>query len=144
MKTEDFDEAVATAMATRPGWFSEVETPATDEEVLSVERLLGIALPQEYKHFAKKFGAGYFGQVNITSLKADSEWYRADSLVQLLEHGNLYVLSDDETGGFYGFVLKADGCGSEVVYVHPDDGNDVEPVAQSFFDYIVGNGLPTP
>ena len=144
MNTEDFDETVAAAMARMPGWFSEVETPATDQDALAVERLLGVALPDEYKHFARKFGAGYFGQANVTSLRADSEWYRANSLVQLTENRTLYVLSDDQTGGFYGFILKANHCGNDVVYVQPDDGGDIEPVAQSFFDYIVENALPTP
>lgn len=142
MGTEQFDRLVKSVMSEKPSWFSELEAPATGDDIADSESIVGATLPAEYKHFAKSFGAGYFGQINISSLKSGSEWFRADSPVQLPDGRNFYVLTDDQTGGFYGFVVGADRCEDAVMYIHPDDGGDMEVVAPSFFRFVVENGFP--
>jgi hypothetical protein len=143
MSIEQFDKLVESAISAKPGWFSELEAPATGDDVRAAEHLIGAALPEEYKHFVNTFGAGYFGQINISSLKNGSEWFRADSLLQLSDGRKFYVVTDDQTGGFYGFIVEADQCGDAIVYIHPDDGGELEVVAKSFFGFVVETALTT-
>ena len=48
----------------------------------------------------------------------------------------MIVISDDQTGGYCGFVLDGGAYQPRITYVHPDDGNYTEDVASSFFAFI--------
>lgn len=142
MNNEHFEKLIKKAMAEKPSWFGDLEPPATVKEIAAAEQSIGVKLPHEYKYFANNIGAGYFGKINISSLKIGSEWFRADAILQLSDDQKFYVLTDDQTGGFYGFIVGTERCGDEILYVHPDDGGELEIVAQSLFEFVIENGLP--
>lgn len=141
MAFSHFDDRVRSAMARRPSWFSGAESPASDDDIARLEVVLGRALPCELKHFAKTFGAGYFGARNISSLKEASDWYILSRPTVSFKGRQMLVVSDDEAGGCYGFDLDGDNYGPGIFYTNPDDGDHTENVASSFFSYVENNVL---
>lgn len=141
MSFDQFDERVRAIVAQKPAWFEGVEPPASDDDIVSVESKLNHALPNQFKHFAKAFGAGYFGASNISSLVETSDWYVLSRPSVTVNDSPMLVVSDDEAGGYYGFVFDGETYGADIVYVNPDDGNYTESTAPSFFDYIESNVL---
>lgn len=141
MSFDQFDEQVRAIMTQKPAWFEGVEAPASYSDIARVEAALDHALPDQFKHFAQTFGAGYFGASNISSLVKASDWYVLSRPLVSVNGNPMLVVSDDETGGYYGFVFDGTAYGPEIVYANPDDGNYTENTASSFFDYVENNAL---
>lgn len=133
---DEFDDRVREAIAEKSGWFEGAEPPVREEAAAKVEARLGRALPTEFRHFAVAFGGGYFGRVNISTLDETSDWYVLSRPPIKVNDESMLVVSDDEAGGYYGFVLDGDRFGTEVTYINPDDGNHTEEAAPSFFEFI--------
>jgi hypothetical protein len=132
----EFDSRVREAMAVKRAWFDGVEPPVSEEAVTKVESKIGCALPQEFMHFAVTFGGGYFGGVNISTLEETSDWYVLSRPPIKVDEKTMLVVSDDEAGGYYGFVLDHGSFQTGVTYINPDDGNYTEQAASSFFEFI--------
>lgn len=136
MTQEDFDGRVREAMATKSNWFASAEPPVHQEAVAKVEAELGQALPDEFKYFAVTFGGGYFGGANISTLDEESEWYVLSRPLLEVDGKKMLVVSDDEAGGYYGFL--SDGINFEqcITYINPDDGDRKDNIAPSFFGFV--------
>lgn len=141
MSFDQFDERIRAIMTQKPAWFEGVESPASDGDIARVEAALNHALPDQFKHFAQVFGAGYFGASNISSLVETSDWYVLSRPSVSVNGNPMLVVSDDEAGGYYGFVFDGTAYGPGIVYANPDDGNYTENTAPSFFDYVEKNAL---
>lgn len=141
MSFDQFDERVRAIMAQKPRWFEFVEPPANDDDIARVEAALGHPVPEQFKHFAQAFGAGYFGTSNISSLVEMSNWYVLSRPSVSVNGNPMLVVSDDETGGYCGFVFDGTAYRPDIVYIHPDDGNYTENTAPSFFEYVENNAL---
>jgi len=134
--TDEFDSRIREAMAQKRAWFESVEPSVTEEAVEKVESKLGCALPSQYKHFALTFGGGYFGGANISTLDEASDWYVLARPTIKIDGKTMLIVSDDEAGGYYGFVFDNDGFEPRITYVNPDDGDSREDAAPSFFEFI--------
>jgi hypothetical protein len=135
--TQDhFDRRVREAMANKSNWFAGAESPVRQEAVAKVESELGHTLPGEFKHFAVTFGGGYFGGVNISTLDEGSAWYVLSRPSLKVGEKNMLVISDDESGGYYGFLLNGENFEESVTYINPDDGCFGDCVAPSFFAFV--------
>jgi len=143
MTTDQFDDLVRDTIAGKRAWFEGAEPPANADDLAKVEAKLGHALPEQYEHFALTFGGGYFGGVNISTLSEKSSWYVLARPSIKINDSSMLVISDDEAGGYYGFLLNADGFESSVTYVSPDDGNSIEEAAPTFFDFVEKFALNT-
>ena len=141
MAAVEFDKFIRTVMEQNPRWFEEVEPPVSEEDIAKVEAILGAPLPEEFKHFAMTFGGGYFGRINLSTLNAQSRWYLLSRPSVKVGGKRMLVISDDQTGGYCGFVLDGGAYQTRVTYVHPDDGNYTEDVASSFFAFIENDAL---
>ena len=141
MSFDQFDERVRTIMTQKPAWFEGTESPASDDDIARVEAALGRTLPDQFKHFARVFGAGYFGASNISSLVETSDWYVLSRPSVSVNGKPMLVVSDDETGGYYGFVFDGTAYSPDIIYANPDDGNYTENTASSFFEYIENSAL---
>ena len=141
MSPTEFDMRVRAAIEKRPTWFSEVESPASDKDIATVEAEIDRPVPASLKYFAKKFGAGYFGSSNISSLVKVSYWYICYRPRIIVNGRPVLVVSDDEVGGYCGFALNEKGFDEGVVYVGPDGGDCAEPVAPNLFEYIFRNAF---
>ena len=136
MLADQFDKRVRDAIEQKPNWFVEMEEPAKEKDISHVENTLKCTLPDQLKHFARTFGAGYFGNCNISSLVETSEWYILSRPKVCLKGSPFLVVSDDEAGGFYGFQFDGAIYGASIVYVHPGDGNCTEVIASSLFEFL--------
>ena len=137
MKTEEFDAVAAAQIASKPAWFSSMEKPLDKSAIDRERRRLGFEIPGDYLHFVEHFGAGYCGSINISSLDSKSRWYRWDKPLQISDDQSLLILSDDEAGGYYGFLLEAGECSREIYYVNLDDRRQIEKVEETFFDFVL-------
>ncbi|WP_022694371.1 SMI1/KNR4 family protein [Ponticaulis koreensis] len=136
MLADQFDKRVRDVIELKPNWFVGMEEPAKEKDILHVEDTLKCKLPEQLKHFARTFGAGYFGSCNISSLVETSEWYILSRPKIFSNGGPLLVVSDDEAGGFYGYQIDTAIYGDSIVYVHPGDGNYTEEIASSLFEFL--------
>jgi len=141
MLYEEFDRTVERAMLERPDWFRDVEPPVMREQVLRIEKEIGKPIPKEYGHFATKFGAGYFGKVNISSLDDSSDWFILNRPRIEVDGNFMLVISDDESGGFYGFLEDDAGFSSKVTYIYPGEEDSFENAGASFFGFIIKYAL---
>ena len=136
MTSDEFERRVREAMAEKRAWFEGVEPPVGEDAVTKVESKLGCALPQEFKRFAVTFGGGYFGGVNISTLEEASDWYVLSRPPIMVNDKTILVVSDDEAGGYYGFLFNNGGFESSVTYINTGDGNYSEEAAPTFFEFI--------
>lgn len=137
MTQDEFDNCIRTAMAEKRSWFTAVEPPASQEDLAKVELKIGRPLPDEFKHFALTFGGGYFGRANVSTFIENSEWYILSRPVTKINGESLLVVSDDETGGYFGFLPDAGKLKSNVFYSHFEDDEVGKEVSNNFFDFIV-------
>lgn len=142
MNFEEFEKIFKEIIAAKPLWLEgEMEPLATKEQISIVESKLGVKLPSQYAEFVKRIGSGYFGYTNIFSVNEIGEWYLPEKMKQLNFSDDFVPITDDETGGYYGFKISDGGCEEGVYYVYPDDS--VEPIFKypTFLDYVVSVGL---
>ena len=136
-----FDDLVRSLKAERPFWFEGDSEPlASDEQIDSAEAALGVNLPIEYRDFLRRYGGGYFARTNVFSVDPASEWYivarqPADA------RGKFVAVTDDETGGYYGFQVDQNRSGDQVYYFNPDDGDEPTLMYPSFLEYLARVGL---
>ena len=136
ISSDAFDSRVRQVMADKPNWFEMTESVASEEEIARVEAELGCALPKQFRHFAMTFGGGYFGGLNVATVKERSDWYILSRPRVSVPEGRLLVISDDQAGGYYGFIQAAHEAAGGIWYAHPDDGQHRELAARSFFEFI--------
>ena len=136
MTPDEFDRLIREKMSEKSAWFDGAEPPASEDAVRNVESNLGCALPSQYKHFALTFGGGYFGGINISTLDKASDWYLLARPAIKVDGKVMLIISDDEAGGYFGFISDNDSFEPSITYINPDDGNHRENAAPSFFDFI--------
>ncbi|WP_319611868.1 SMI1/KNR4 family protein [Brenneria sp. L3-3Z] len=136
---DQFVKIVDYVRSKKPNWFlTEDEHLAIKEEAEKVEKEIDGYLPEKYVFFSLRYKAGHFAFLNIYSLSPNSEWYilfKNGEYIAMPE--NFLAFSDDETGGYYGFLKEA-GHYSNDVYFY-DSSLDEPPVSMNkdFFDFVV-------
>lgn len=136
MTQDEFDSRVCEMMTRRPFAFLTTEPPVSESEVAKVEAKLGTSLPHEFKHFAMTFGGGDFGSTIIASLREDSNCYVLSYPSVKVDGRPMLVVSDDQCGGYNGFLFDGGSYEERIIYNHPDDGNYTVEAAPSFFAFI--------
>jgi antitoxin YobK len=116
---------------------------ASVSELASVEALLGVVLPAQYKEFMTRYGGGGFGNVELLPVtgewpdvhesvaRTNSEWFSDGSFVAVAPVG---------TGDYWGFPVVDGRCPDEVWFHFHDDPND-ELVASDFLEFVARQGL---
>ena len=144
MQFSEFCSIVENCRKNNPDWFDfqDKEPCPTEEDFFDAEKVLGVSLPLDYKEFLRVFGGGYFVFTNVFSVLPGSDWNIIERQGSKLPNGFLAV-SDDEAGGLYGFLYRADGsCDPGVFYIYLSGWGDiVEKKFDSFFDYLNIAGL---
>lgn len=142
MNVNEFNSIFDKVKSTNPLWLEgEMEPKATDDSVSFVESKLGVKLASQFVEFIKNFGSGYFGFTNVFSVDPDGEWYLLDVMDQFSFPEKFIPVSDDETGGYFGFLVDENNCSEGVYYWHSSDGIDPKLKYESFYDYLVDVGL---
>lgn len=142
MNFEEFASVFDAVKSAKPLWLEgEMEPVATDDQISEVESELDLKLPKQYIEFIRNIGSGYFGFTNIFSVNPEGDWYLPEMMRQFDLPGNFIPITDDETGGYYGFMMQDNVCGESVYYYHFGDSDKPVFKYQYFFDYLVEVGL---
>lgn len=115
MDFETFQSFVAQTRQRYPMWFTLDSDPlATDAQIETVSRLLNVKLPDAYCDFVRTFGGGEFALGNVFSVAPESDWY----VVTRNKSGaaDFLAVSDDFTGGVYGFRIFDSICTEAIYY----------------------------
>ncbi|WP_367350127.1 SMI1/KNR4 family protein [Sphingobium yanoikuyae] len=137
MTVDEFNASIDRALRLAPKWFCMSDPVASQAEINSVESDLGISLPDQLMHFWKKYGSGYFGQINICSARQDSDFSYRKSL---LRDPSFFVVSDDETGAYYGYDISSKSE-KDAIYFRDEDGSR-HIISPTFFDFVLDFSLP--
>jgi len=144
MNRKEFSSIVQDLKKTRPIWFGlESDPEGTDSEISEVEKELLIRLPKEYKEFVQDFGGGYFGFTNVFSVNNQSEWYIVELNRQtgLLGSHSLLIISDNQTGDYFGFNVENGVCSSNIMF-YDHETNQIEKTDyNNLYEYLLKVGL---
>lgn len=144
MNLADFKSVVEEKKKLNPFWFDdEADAIATENDISNAESQLGISFSEKYKEFLRLFGGGYFAFTNIFSVDGSGEWFICDKNREAKSYlpDNFIAISDDETGGLYGFVVSEGGCNEAIYYWDHESGFVGDKMYDDIFEYIVSVGL---
>ncbi|MBW8829977.1 MAG: SMI1/KNR4 family protein [Burkholderiales bacterium] len=146
MDLTEFSVVVEDARAKHLHWFAGAERLAQAGEIESAEKALGLRLHETYRAFLRNFGGGYFGFTNVFSVVPGSEWNVVDRQTKHEIPRDFLSVSDDETGGLYGFRVNSDRmCAPEIYYLYLSGAEEqLERKFDSLFDFVVATGLKRP
>jgi hypothetical protein len=117
---------------------------ATVDEIASVERRMGVLLPELYKAFMVRYGGGMFGFVDLLPIVAEPEEHGDDLWTtngrEFPDHSFIAV-APVGTGDHWGFRVTNGRCHDQV-WFRFHDGDD-ELVAADFLEFVVRHGLKT-
>jgi antitoxin YobK len=132
---EEFTRLVEEARSLQPHVEYGTDPPATDEQLATAERELGVRLPPEYRAFAKRFGGGEFGFEDVFSV-ADGEWNLVNRN-RALSLGAFIAISPNGTGDHYGFVCEGGECRRTVSFFdHETDTIDDPAICMPYEDFF--------
>jgi hypothetical protein len=144
MNLVDFKAIVEEQKKLNPFWFDdEADALAVENDIVSAERQLGLSFPEKYRGFLREFGGGYFAFTNVFSVDIDGAWYICEKNQEAKSYlpDNFLAISDDETGGFYGYVVTK-GKLNEAIYYWDHESNSIgDKMFEDIFEYIVTIGL---
>lgn len=145
MNEIEFAKKVDFVKKLKPNWFlSEDKSVATPDEVERGGLLVNGRLPEEYIFFSLNYPAGYFAFMNIYSMVPGSEWYlimknkEYDSVVM---PENFIAFSDDETGGYYGFIKQETRYSNEVYFWDSSSTENIISVKKNFFEFVINRAF---
>lgn len=138
MNIDQFNRVFDEVKSTKPLWLEgEMEPKASDKDISDTEKELGVKLPAQLVEFIKNIGSGYFGYTNVFSVDINSEWYFIDIIKRFSFPENFIPVSDDETGGYYGFLTMDNVCRDEVYYWHSSEELAPQLKYKTFYEYLV-------
>ena len=143
MEIKEFVELVSSARRSHPGWFMlQSDSAATESEVEDAQLALGVALVPEYRRFLEIFGGGDFAFMNVFSVDPSSEWniVERNRAAGLVGTGFL-AISDDETGGLYGFRVVKGVCEPAPCYLDVSTREIVPTKYRDVLSFIAAVGL---
>lgn len=144
MTFDEFKTIVISYMKKKPNWFyNKMEERANKNDIDKAERKLGIMLPIKYKEFVREYGGGDFAFINVFSVDENGEWYICKKNKELEcchNNKNFVAISDDQTGGFYGYILNNSIVNEDIYYLDLDT-NKFTNIHKDIFEYIIESGL---
>ncbi len=96
----------------------ERDASVREADITYVEAELGVTLPTLYRQFVKEYGGGDFAFTNIFSCDKNGEWYIINRNKEANSYlpSNFIAISDDQSGGFYGYIINNNKCEDKVYY----------------------------
>jgi hypothetical protein len=123
--------------------FSERDAVVKESEIAGVEKELGVLLPKAYKQFVKAYGGGDFAYINIFSCDKDGEWYITSKNKEASSYlpPDFVAISDDQVGGFYGYIIKNNKCEDRIYYWDHENNFFDKRAYNDIIDFIIKVGL---
>lgn len=144
MNLVEFIEIVDKKKHSNPFWFDDKpDSQAKEDQILEAENQLGVKLPEKYKNFVRIFGGGYFAFTNVFSVDNNGEWFIVEKNHEARSYlpNDFIAISDDESGGMYGYIVHEGVCGEEVYYWDHESNSVSAKMYDDLFDYIAAVGL---
>jgi len=136
----EFDQLVRETERSHPLWFQlDREPPAADEEVDTLEGVLGCRLAPEHRDFLMTHGAGLFAFANVLGVRPDGDSYLGDVLAFV--SGDFVPAMDTGTGDYYGFLRGGGQCSPKVVYWDHDSSVVKDTDHRDFYELVASVGL---
>lgn len=140
MTKSEFEQLVAEKKARRPIWFElESESPCSEEDIASLEAVLGAHLAPEFRDFLATHGAGMFAFLKVLGVKRGTSWELASH-----RHGlpvDFVPVGDLETGDYYGHKV-VDGQCEPTVSVWDHETSAIQPTQyDDFYSLVAAVGL---
>ncbi|MGW4088083.1 SMI1/KNR4 family protein [Streptomyces sp. NPDC004822] len=148
MEFEDFEVRLSAARAERGGrslpegfllFDSQV---ASEADLLHVEQTLQIQLPEKYKEFMRRYGAGQFLFLDL--LPAISVDEHEDDLLTVNEAGipdrRFIAVAPVGTGDWWGFSVVDGVCRGRVDFIDHEDGS-ISFAFSDFLEFLAHKGL---
>lgn len=112
---------------------------ATEADLARVERRLGVRLPEQYRQFLLRYGAGRFLFVELLPADEGRRW--VETLLAANEPGSGFVaVAPVGTGDYWGFAVRDGVCEDAVSFRYQEDGA-FEPAAADFLEFAATEGL---
>src|ERR1700730_6900799 len=112
-----------------------------EDKLGKLEQKAGFTLPEEYRNFLKRFGAGDIGTITVLSLDPESDFslwkgeepFEKVSWVPVVQGGK---------SNFYRFVIEAGACSREVLFADQDLGYELSGADdQDFYQHIAAEAF---
>ncbi len=116
---------------------------AGDDEIVDVERRMGVALPTGYKSFMRSYGGGMFGFVDLLPVVAEPDGSEDDLLTvndREFSDRSFVAVAPVGTGDYWAFPVDEGRCRDEIWFCF-HDGGEPEAVAADFLEFVVSYGL---
>jgi len=100
------------------------DKPLKEDKLAKLEQKARFNLPEEYRNFIKRFGAGDIGTITVFSPDPESDfslWKGQEPFEKL----TWVPVVDDGKSNFYGFVVQGDVCSREVWFADQDLGYEL-------------------
>lgn len=122
-----------------PFWFIKpMDPPASDEEISKTETCLGVKFPEQYLQFVKTYGGGVFASIDILSVNMGSKWnIVAYNEIDYRKVNNFITVSDDHSGGYYGWIVKDGVCDPHISYYDWETNDLLANRYEDLFEFIV-------
>jgi hypothetical protein len=136
--------AIDTLRREKPELFDLGMEPVCSEvEVAGVESALGVGLPEEYRLLVTRVGSGRIGFTVIFSCGPQTEYpiIETNNMINLVDRKSFVAVSDDGTGGYYGFLHENGQCKSEIFY-YDHDGDTINPTRYcNLYEYFLADAF---
>ena len=114
----------------------------TDEDIVIIQKYLGVVLPENFKLFSEQFGGGHVAYVLIYSLDRSSKYYILDyNTLDRIKKDSYIAVIDNHTGDTSGFLIKNGICSEEIYFYDHETGEITYSGYDSILDYIVYKGF---
>ena len=146
MTFETFQQQVAQAQARNAWQFEEQrDAPLSLERIRDFELQHGVELPDAYRQFLMRYGAGDFAFTAIYSPDPSSDWSLWRQLEQFLGARRDFVpFAENGCGDYYGFPVASGSCEDRVVWADHEQAYSIsETPYGGFIDFLVTEGLRT-
>lgn len=143
MEVESFDRLVDEIRAAHPTWLElPPDAPPTSEVLAEVATRLPGRLPSEYLDFVSRYGGGDFAFTHVYSLDPASDMYLvAKNAVPWLGREDFIAFSDNGSGDYYGFIVKANEAASSVWLLDHETGEFQATGHGDIYEFLAAVGL---
>jgi SMI1 / KNR4 family (SUKH-1) len=112
------------------------DKPLKEDKLLKLEQKAGFTLPEEYRNFLKRFGAGDIGTITVLSPDPESDfsfWKGQEPF----EKVSWVPVVDDGKSNYYGFVVESGVCSREVWFADQDLGYELSGTEYEDFYQLI-------
>ena len=140
MTKNEFDQLVKETEQSHPLWFQlDRAPPAADEELATLEGVLGCRLAPEHRDFLMTYGAGLFAFANVLGVRPGGDSYLGEAMA--FTGAGFVPAIDTGTGDYYGFLGQDGQCSPKVVYWDHDSTEVKDTDYRDFYELVAAVGL---